>query len=692
MSRLERLRVRLAAPADDLAWLVVASGALVLAAAIAWLAPALAKHYPVPSGDLFTVWKPDINPEPLEDVRSMLALATPFVLAAFVLALGTARSSRPRLDPLVIALQLVGAALLVTAILGQQLGGPLIAPHYFTSYLVSAPNLIAGLVIGLALTAAAIWPPRWRWLRRVQVALGRRSSWRWVALAIALAATLIWLLPAVNTESTAPRAGSLAAGHFPVQGEDYFAAVNGRTPLVSYVSQYANLLPLVLEPVLRAVGPSITSLSVSLCVLSALAMVAIYGTFAQVTRNAWSALVLYVPWVAFSMLPWHDVGPYREFNGIYYGVFPGRYFGPFVLALLCAVSLRTRRIPTYALFLFAGLVVLNNFEFGIGALLALIVAVAAGWDQALPLRRRVRDLLVQGATGLLTALAFVCALTLIRTGKLPDPALLTYYNRLFLREGFGLEPMHSLGVHWALYATYAAGLLTAAVRYVRNEPDCVLTGMLAFTAVFGLVTGMYFVGRSLPFQLILLFPAWGFSLALVAWCGVHSLRAAASDRLRLRRIVLPGLAALVGFGVMVASIDRLPQPQRQIDRLSDGGTPANLAPTIKYVEDRTHPGEDILLLATAPDHLVADRAGVVNVSPFNGRLSLFTPSDADRALDQLADAGGNQVIESASALPPRGIAFGIPELAPILRQHGFELVSDDPRLYMRVWRRPGDRP
>jgi hypothetical protein len=687
VSTLDRLRSRLATPADDLAWLVVAGGALALAAVLAWLAPTLASHYPAPSGDLFTVWKQDINPEPLEDVRSMLVLATPFVLAALVLTFGTARSARPALDPLLIALQLIGAALLVVAVLRQQRTGPLIAPHYFAPYLLSVPNLVAGVAIGLLLSAAAVWPPRWSWLGRAQTAFSRGAWWRWGALAIAIAATVIWLLPAVNTDSTAPSAGSLAAGHFPVQGEDYFAVVNGRTPLVDYISQYANLLPLVLEPLLRAVGPSITSLSISLCVLSAVAMLAIYGAFAQVTRNLWSALVLYLPWVAFSLLPWHDVGPYREFNGIYYGVFPGRYFGPFVLALLCALWLRTRRIPTYALFLFAGLVVLNNFEFGIGALFATIAAVAAGWDRSTPLRERLRDLLIQGGAGLLTALAFVCAVALIRTGQLPDPPLLTYYNRLFLREAFGLEPMHSLGLHWALYATYAAALLVAAVRYVRNEPDRVMTGMLAFSAVFGLVTGMYFVGRSLPFQLILLFPAWGFSLALIAWCAGDSLRAAAPDRLHLRRLLLPGVVALVGFGVMVASLDRLPRPDRQIHRLRAGGTPENLNPTIRYVESWTNPGEDILLLANAPDHLVADRAGVVNISPFNGRLSLFTPSDADRAIDQLEDAGGKLVIERASALPPLGIAFGIPELATILRQRGYTLVGEDPQLQLRVWRR-----
>jgi hypothetical protein len=687
VNALGRFRVRFATPAEDLAWLAVAGGAVLLAAAFAWLAPPLSDLYPSPTHDVFTVWRSLIDPEPLEDVRSILALGAPILLAGVVLALGTSRPWRPALDPLVISLQVIGVVLLVIAVLEQPRTGPLLPDDYFDRYLVSGPNLIAGVVIGMLLSAAALWPPSWRWLASVRETVDRGRAWPWVALAIAILVTAIWLLPAVNTDGTATRAGRLAPGHFPVQGEDYFAAVNGRTPLVDYISQYANLLPLLLAPLLKAVGPSITSLSISMCVLSAIAMVAIYGAFVQVTRGAWSALALYVPWVALSMFPWNDMGRYREFDGIYYGVMPGRYFGPFVLALLCAISLRTRRIPTYALFLFAGLVLLNNYEFGIAALLALVVAVPAGWDRALPLRRRLRDLVLQGGAGLVTAVALVCAITLVRTGELPDPALLTYYNRVFLRDSYGLEPMSSLGLHWALYATYAAALLIAAVRYVRDEPDRVLTGMLAFSAIFGLVTGMYFVGRSSQFQLMLLFPAWGLSLALISWVAAHSLRSAASDRNRLRRLLVPACAALVGFGVMVSAIDRLPQPQRQIDRLRAGGTPHDLGPLERYVESVTHPGEHLLLLALAPDHLVADKTGLVNVSPLNGLGSLFSPKEADRSLDQLEDEGGDLVIERTSVLPPKTLAFGIPELATILRQRGYALVSENPSLYVRVWRR-----
>ena len=84
--------------------------------------------------------------------------------------------------------------------------------------------------------------------------------------------------------------------------------------------------------------------------------------------------------------------------------------------------------------------------------------------------------------------------------------------------------------------------------------------MLAFSGVFGLVTGMYFVGRSSQFQLMLLFPAWGLSLTLVAWTMARTLHSARTDRTRLRRLLLPGFAALAGFGVMVAAIGQLPAP------------------------------------------------------------------------------------------------------------------------------------
>ena len=682
-----RLRARLATPAGDLAWIVVGGGAVMLTAAFLWIAPALAHLYPSPIHDEFSTWRTAINPEPLEEARAVIALGTPLLLATIVLALGSSGASNSRLDPWVIALQIACFALLVVAVLGQPQTGPFLSPDYFSRYLLSVRDLIAGTVIGLLLTVLAVRPPSRQWIGPWRRTVARAHGWRWLAVVLAVLATAIWLLPAVITTDTLPRAGGLTSGHIPNQGDDYFATLNGRTPLVDYIAQYANLLPFALEPVLKAVGPSITSLSISMCALSALGMIAIYGTFTQVTRGAWTALVLYVPWVALSLFPWHDAGPYREYDATYYGVLPGRDLGPFALALLCALAVRGRRVPVFALFLFAGLVLLNNYEFGIAAVLALIVALGAGRDPAMPLRNRLPPHVIQGVAGIITAAGLVSAITLARTGQLPDLGLLTYFNRLFLRDSYGLQPMSSLGLHWALYATYAAALLIAAVRYVRRDPDRVLTAMLAYSAVFGLVSGMYFVGRSSQYQLMLLFPAWGFSLALVAWTAARALVTAAQKGANLSRLLVPGCAALIGFGVMVASIDRLPQPQRQVDRLSDGGTPVDLQPTEKLIEAWTHPGEHILLIGTPPDHLVADRSGVVNVSPLNGLTSLISPAEANRSIDELQAADGHIVIDHVTAVPMHGFnSLRIPEFGNILRERGYTIVATDPRLHIRVWR------
>jgi hypothetical protein len=679
-------RARLTASADDVAWIGAIFGAVALGLAFVLIAPQLEKLYPAPAGDVFAVWRPLVLPEPLEQARAVLTLATPFAIGALVVALGTPQEPRRSLNPVIVAAQAAAAVMLVVAVLEQPRASGFLT-HYFKPYLLSAPNLAAGVVIGVFLTAAVL-----RWSGRVPPSVAVCASHfrnrGAPALAIAALVTAVFLLPAVVTDATVGRAGLLAAGHIPVQAEDYFSVVNGRTPLVDYIAQYTNLLPLLLEPLLKAFNSSITSLSIILCTLSAVALLAIFGVFREVTRRPWAALALYLPFLALSLFPWNDDGPYRNFDANYYGILPGRLLGPFLLAWLCALSLR-RRVPVWALFGFAGLVALNNIEFGAPALLGLIAAKAVSWDRAQALRERAGRLAVQGAAGLLGAIAIVCASILVRAGEFPDPTLLTYFNRLFLRDSFGLVPMPTLGLHWALYATYTAAVVVAVVRYVRDEPNRTLTAMLAFSGVFGLATGMYFVGRSSQFQLMLLFPVWALALALVVWVALLALRQSRGNPASLQRLLLPACAALIGFGVMISALGRVSPPWTQIDRLSTGGSGANdLLGAQSYVEAHTNPGEHVLIIGTKLDHRVADRAGVVNVSPINGETALILPEEAQRALDQLQDAGGSAVFESVSdAAPAGGLVFNVPELAAILRDRGYRLSGEDHESGLRLWSR-----
>jgi hypothetical protein len=650
------------------------------------VAPQLAKHYPTAEVQVFSTWRGLVRPEALEDVRGLLTLAAPFAVAGLVALLGSRRASRASLDWPIIAVQVAAVALLGLAVAEQSHRLPLVPSDYLEPLLIGVPNLVAGIVIGGVLTVLVLrWPGgsagSLNWLRPLR-------DRAWLALPIAALVTAVFLLPAIVTDDTVGRSGRFATPQLLGYANDYFEAVNGRTPLVDYIGQYTSLLPLPLAPILAAFDSSVTAYSIAMCLLSGVALLAVFGVFSEVIRRPWVALALFVPFLALALFPWHDQGAAREFNGNYYAMLPDRLLGPFLLGWLVALAARGRVAP-WVLFGVAGLTVLNNAEFGVSALLSLAVAAAATYERGMVLERSVSETLIQAAAGLAGAVVLVCAVILIRTGNLPDPELLTYFNRLFLRGSFGLVPMKSLGLHWALYATYAAALVMAAARIVGRAPERTLTTMLAYSGSLGLLTGMYFVGRSVQLQLMILFPIWGLCLALVAWTAAISLRGARGDRARLRRLLLPAAAALIGLGVMIAAIDRVSPPWRQIERLLQSGTAVGDAPNAeRFVEAHTQPGDPIFLIGTPLDHRVAERAGVTNFSPVSGDLFLITADTANRGLDSLEDDGGDQVFEAITA--PSAVnrsLLKIPDFAVILRQRGYRLVVQDPSSGLRLWQR-----
>ena len=671
--------------AEDIAWVGLWAASLALIAALIWLAPSLSDLYPGPTHELFPVWQPQVRPEPLEATRFLLALAAPFVLAGLVL-LGSSGRGERRFDAIVIALQIAGIALVVWAVT-EQVNGPYVPfpVDYFEPLLLSVPILVAGVVVGVALTMLAFAAGR---SRRFDHAAATLSGWRWSAAAAAVILTALWLLPSVVTDETVGSSGPIASGHIPVQAEDYFSVANGLTPLVDYVPQYVSLLALALAPILSTFDLSLTSFSVLMTVLSLAALLALYGVLLEVTRRPLEALALYLPVLAFSLFPWTEEGLMRESNASYYAFFPGRYLGPFVLAWLCALAVRRGRLPAWLLFFLAGLVALNNGEFGAPAAISLFVALALGSDRSRTLARRVVALIPQALIGVAAALVLVSGMTLARAGELPDLSLLTYYSRLFAREAFGLSPMPTLGLHIPMYLTFVAALLVAAVRHVQSRPNSTLTAMLAYAGTFGLLASSYFAGRSLPWQLMLLFPPWGLTLALLARIAARSLIATAARRAPLGRSLLPSLAALCGFGVMVAAIATFPPPWKQVERLSEAQPAAldtDAAEVERFVAARTDPGEAILLWGTRTDHRVAERAGVVNVSPWNYALSLFSEAEVRRGLDALERERGSKVFLNLGVFPTS--LDPLNERGPVialLRARGYERVdaSSDDRIVL----------
>jgi hypothetical protein len=671
--------------AEDIAWVGLWPASLALIAGVLWLAPPLLDLYPGPTHELFVQWQPVVHPEPLEATRVLLALAIPFALGGLVL-LGTTDRGDRRFDPAVIAFQIAGIALVVWGV-AEQVDGPfpLFPSDYFKPLLLSVPVLVAGTVVGVALTLLVLAAGR---SERLKLPASIPSGWRRGAFAVAVVLTALWLLPAVVTDENVGSSGPIGSGHVPTQAADYFAVINGRTPLVDYVPQYTNLLPLAIAPMLSGFDMSLTSFSVSMTALSLVALLALFGALLQVTERPVAALALYVPVLAFSLVPWTEEGLVRESNALYYGFFPGRYLGPFALAWLCALAVRRRRLPAWFLFFIAGLVALNNFEFGGPSVIAAFAALVLGSDRLRPMAQTMRPLVAQTVIGLAGALALVSVVTLARAGELPDLGSLTHYSRLFGREAFGLWPMPTLGLHIALYLTFVAAILTAAVRYVQGRPNSTLTAMLAYAGTFGLLTSLYFAGRSLPWQLMLLFPVWGLALALLAWTAARSLSSAGAERSSLARSFLPSLAALCGFGVMVAAIATFPPPWTQVDRLSQSGSAVYDVPGLqRIVDERTDPGEAILLFGTLVDHRVAERAGVVNVSPWNNSLSLFSEREVLRALDALEHEPGSKVFLYRGPDPKVGLLSDRGPVPSLLRARGYEQAVGDSDSQVAVFER-----
>jgi hypothetical protein len=669
--------------AEDLAWLGVGVGVLLVLAAFKWVAPAIDSALAPPGGyDVFPGAAGLFAPEPLEEARFLIAIAAAVVLAAGVVRFGSDRVADRRLDLPVIGIQLAVFVFIAWSATRQDrdllFATDLVATRdYLPSLLLGGWVVIAGVVIGLTLMAAVLWAPRPGWSGR----LPRCLTAPWLPGGIAIGATVLWLLAAVVTDANIAGAG-LLGGHIPLQLEDYAAAVNGRTPLVDYVAWYSSLLPIALAPVLGAFDSSVTAFSLIECTVNLAALMCVYLAFVHVTGRRWAALALYVPFVAFSFTPWHT-GPDGLWtqNGLYYAAFPARYLGPFIVLWLLARRLRRGSPPLWVIYLASGLCVLNDFDFGACVLLALIVTSLIEVVRSRERQSTAGEHLYDGSLGLVGALLIVCAVTLIRAGDLPDPAILTYWTTTFGRQGFGLIAMPWSGLHWALYFTYAAALVTAAVRLVRSPDDATMTSMLAFTGVFGLTTGQYFAGRSEGTQLMVLFPIWGLTLALLAWLVVTGLRGASPRS--APRTVLPATAVMVGFGVMVAAIANVPRPWQQIDRIGrNGAHPLELAAEQQFVERSTRAGEPILLVTTPLDHRVAERAGVRNVSPW-GTNAFFSPSEVDRALHELDDADGTKLFENF------GISGVGPDVHAMLRDRGFVLVSTDLASKLSLWERSG---
>jgi hypothetical protein len=635
-----------------LAWLLFVAFGLLLLAAILLLGPSLG-HALYPSLDAARLWtwnRSAVAPESSEQADYLLALVAAAGLAVAIAALtrstgrlGARAAHAGSLSRLVLA------TLIVASVVGHDRlpYGPAEAGlrgRYFAPGTWLAAVGVAA-ILALAIRVAAL-------RGRLPSTLRERPRTRSLATALAFAVTAAALMACIDTDAT-------IVTHRGVQTiiayvmDEAFAVVNGLTPFVDFQPLYATLWPFVVAIPLTAIAPTLLVFTATMYVLSVTALLAVFGVLRRATRSSLGALLLYVPFLATSLyLDQYSSLRAAYSAGSYFPAFPLRYAGPYMLAWLTSRALTPdRRGSRRLLFIAGGLVVLNNANFGVPALLGTIAAILCTSG---PLRRPVlirlaRDL----ASGLVTAAALVCALTLVRAGALPDLTQLLDYASFFVGGYAGIAIPSHLGLHVILYLTFAGALATAAVRAVQDAPNRVLTGMLAWSGLFGLGAGSYFVAESDPFHLRMVFSAWALSISLLAVPVVQRLAA------RPRRLpTLADAAVLVGVGIMVCSLAQLSRPWMQIDRLRNVAVGRPVAEPLapdpaqrSFIASLAYGRHDFYVARGAPvvlllenGHRLAAAFGVRDVNPYTDIYTMLGPTFLRRAVATLRHEGGNTVI------------------------------------------------
>ena len=459
---------------------------LVMLVVTAWLVP---ETYPPDARVFLPTYVGDCRPEPLEQLRYVLAIAlVPVVL--WVAAVSVHRRARgPAAAPpgprwtgrWAAAVQWLLCAFVLSAIVYQEI--------FVRSYIDRWSFLATALLLAPLAVAWRFAPARWAVLLDrspgVPTTTTRRAArlmWAAAPWVLATAACARELAPNLMMKNRALACHPAIAIHYPVFLEEFAAPANGRTVLVDYFPQYQNLLGYALAPTFRLAGLSVYTFTAAMTLLSLALLLCFFAAFRLLTGGGWRALLLFLPllWLSMTPMDCYQFGGFEtRCNAFtYLAAAPLRYFGPAVtLAALVWYYARPTRFRMAAAFVTAGMAAVNNLDFGVPALGAALIAVLFGSeDGPLPRPRKALGIVGAWAAGLAVAASAFALGTYLRSGRLPDWGMATAYQRTFAVNGFAMLPMPPFGLHWAMYLTFmaviAVGLFDRAAPPARRGCRC----------------------------------------------------------------------------------------------------------------------------------------------------------------------------------------------------------------------------
>jgi hypothetical protein len=636
--------------AGESTWIVALPCALLLLAIVVLLGPPLGRALFEPTGAEH-IWPRyyslnGVRPEPTEHARYVLALLAPALVvgAAWLLRGRRLPAAVPAVATVLTQVALV--AFVVVCIVAQRdhlyeiaFTGGRGGPHtiYFTNATLVVSVAIA-LLIAFALSRPTI-------VERIARLTRETPLRRAIAIGVAAVVTVAYLLSAYNTDGTINIAHGALWDHMAFYVDEAFSILNGQAPLVDFHAQYGHLWAYIAAGGLTLFGASLGVYAAIMLAGTAGTMAVVFATIRRlVGGSSLLTAALFLPFVATSFFM--KLGPFdnRYSPASLFSLFPIRYAGPFVLLWLLVRRLdrgSTRRL--LPLLVFAGLVVINNPEFGVPGVGATLLALV--WTLPDRSLRGIARLGLEALAGGVIAVALVSVLTLAVGGGLPHFGMLLLFPRIFGTEGFGLLPMPSIGFHLVVYVTFVAAIAVAAVRGIGGE-DRALSVALGWIGIFGLGVGAYFTGRSHPHVLIDLFCVWAYALVLLTIVAVRAI-----VQRPQRRPQLAELLVFAGLGVMVCSLAQIPTPWSQIERIRDSQPHDVRVVTAmeEAIRERTRAGEPVAVLVR-PGHQISEEIGIRDVTPYANIDSMMTEQQWETAIETLERAHGNQLFVQKETL------------------------------------------